>query len=134
MKSLQTLQNKAARTVCKMDWHTPASELLRQCGWMSVHQLSVYHTIIMAYKVMQAKSPKYLYTMFNTNYSYETRQADSGMVRSVRTPELDIAKDSFRWRAADLFNQLPAAIREIKTLQSFKYATKRWVRQNVEVS
>ena len=101
---------------------------------MSVHQLSVYHTIIMAYKVMQAKSPKYLYTMFNTNYSYETRQADSGMVRSVRTPELDIAKDSFRWRAADLFNQLPAAIREIKTIQSFKFATKRWVRQNVEVS
>jgi hypothetical protein len=133
IKSLQTLQNKAARAVSRMDWHTPTSELLRQCGWMSVHQLSVYHTVIMAYKVMQAKSPKYLYTMFNTNYPYETRQADSGMVRSVRKPELDLVKDSFRWRAADLFNQLPSAIREIKTIQSFKFATKRWVRQNVEV-
>ena len=96
MKSFQTLQNKAARAVSKMDWHTPTSELLRQCGWMSVHQLSVYHTVILAYKVMQAKSPKYLYTIFNTNYSYETRQAYSGMVRSVRKPELEIAKDSFR--------------------------------------
>ena len=117
-----------------MDWQTPTSELLRQCGWMSVHQLSVYLTVIMAYKMMQAKSPKYLYTMFNTNYSYETRQADSGKVRSVRTPELDIDKDSFRWRAAVLFNQLPLAIREIQTLQNFKFATKRWVRENVEVS
>ena len=43
--------------------------------------------------------------MFNTTYSYETRQADSGMVRSVGTTELDIAKDSFKWRAVDLFNQ-----------------------------
>ena len=44
---------------------------------------------------MQAKSPKYIYTMFNTNYSYKTRQADSGMIRSTRTPKLDLATDSF---------------------------------------
>ena len=103
-----------------MDWFTPTAELLRQCGWMSVHQLSVYHTVILAYKVMQAKAPKYLYTMFNTEYSYKTRQAYSGMIRNTFTPELDISKDSFRWRATDLDNQLPATIREIKTLQSFK--------------
>ena len=49
------------------------------------------------------------------------------------TPELDIAKESFRWRAAGLYNQLPAATREIKSLQSFKFATKQWIRENVEV-
>ena len=101
-----------------MDWLTPTAELLRQFGWMSV--LSVYHIVILAYKVMQAKAPKYLYTMFNTEYSYKTRQAYSGMIRNTITPELDISKDSFRWRATDLDNQLPATIREIKTLQSFK--------------
>ena len=133
MKSLQTLQNKAARAVSRMNWFTPTADLLRQCGWMSVHQLSVYHTVILAYKVMQAKAPKYLYTMFNTEYPYETRQADSGRIRNGITPELEISKDSFRWRATDLYNQLPAAIRGIKTLQSFKLATKQWVRKNVEV-
>ena len=66
IKSLQNLQNKAARAVSKMDWFTPTTELLRQCGWMSVHQLSVYHTLILVYKVMQVKAPTYLYTMFNT--------------------------------------------------------------------
>ena len=66
IKSLQNLQNKAARAVSKMDWFTPTTVLLRQCGWMSVHQLSVYHTLILVYKVMQVKAPKYLYTMFNT--------------------------------------------------------------------
>ena len=111
IKSLQTLQNKAARAVSRMNWFTPTADLLRQCGWMSVHQLSVYHTVILAYKVMQAKAPKYLYTMFNTEYPYETRQADSGRIRNGITPELEISKDSFRRRATELYNQRPAVIR-----------------------
>ena len=133
LKSLQTLQNKAARAVTKMDWNTPTSEILKQCGWLSVNQLSVYHTVIMAYKVIQVKSPKYLYNMFNTTYNYKTRQADSGRIRSTRTPELDLAKDSFSWRAAELFNDLPDAVRSMKTTQSFKLAAKVWIRQNIEV-
>ena len=90
----------AGRIIVDLKWQ------LQQCSWLSVNQLSVYHTVILAFNVMQAKSPKYIHTMFNTNYSYKTRQADSGMIRSTRTPELDLAKDSFSWRAADLFNQL----------------------------
>ena len=134
IRSLQTLQNKAARAVTRMSWDTPTRDLLQQCSWLSVHQLSVYHTVILAFNVMMAKSPKYLYTMFNTNYIYKTRQADSGMIRSTRTPELDLAKDSFSWRASDLFNQLPENIRSMKTPQKFKLAAKQWVRENIEIS
>ena len=133
IRSLQTLQNKAARAVTRMSWYTPTKDLLQQCSWLSVNQLSVYHTVILAFNVMQAKSPKYIHTMFNTNYSYKTRQADSGMIRSTRTPELDLAKDSFSWRAADLFNQLPGNIRNMKNPQNFKLATKQWVREYVEI-
>ena len=39
LKSLQTLQNKAARIVTKQEWSTPSAVLLGQCGWLSVHQL-----------------------------------------------------------------------------------------------
>ena len=74
IESLQTLQNKAARAVTKLDWTTPTSELLKQCSWLSVHQLSVYHTVILAFNVMQARSPKYLYNMFNNTYSYNCRE------------------------------------------------------------
>ena len=124
IQSLQTLQNKAARAFTKLDWNTPTSEILKQCGWLSVNQLSVYHTVILAFKVIKAKSPKYLYTMFNTSYYYQTRQADGGKVRSTKTPELELAKDSFSWRAAQLYNQLPDNIRTLKTILEFKSATK----------
>ena len=91
------------------------------------------YTVILACNKMQAKSPKYIYTMFNTNYSYKTRQADSGMIRSTRKPKLDLATDSFNWRAADLFNQLPTNIRNMKNPQNFQLATKQWVRENIEI-
>ena len=39
IQKLQSLQNKAARAVTKLDWYTPTSELLKQCSWLSVQQL-----------------------------------------------------------------------------------------------
>ena len=134
IESLQTLQNKAARAVTKLDWTTPTSELLKQCSWLSVHQLSVYHTVILAFNVMQARSPKYLYNMFNNTYSYKTREAASGKIRNTRNPDLELSQDSFRCRAVELYNQLPASVKSHQNLQGFKTAVKQWVKQNVELS
>ena len=134
LKSLQTLQNKAARAVTKLDWNTPTEILLKQCGWLSVHQLSIYHSLILTHKVMQAKAPKYLYSKFNTNYFYKTRQAASGKIRCTRTPELDLARDSFSWRSAEYYNELPIQIRSIQTLPKFKKATRLWIKQNIDLS
>jgi hypothetical protein len=129
LKCPPIIQNKAARAVTKLNWYTPTADLLRQCNWLSVHQLSVYHSVTLAFKVKQAKSPKYLFTMFNTSYNYKTRQADSG----TRTPELELAKDIFSWRAAHMFKQLPEHIRNLNNLQAFKLAAKKWVRENIDV-
>ena len=134
IRSLQVLQNKAARAVTKLDWYTPTSELLKQVGWLSVHQLSVYHSVVLVFKVLQAKTPKYLYSMFSSSYGYNTREANSGRIKHTRGPELEIARDSFRWRSADLYNLLPADIRTSSSLQLFKLAAKVWIQKNIEIS
>ena len=77
LKALQKAQNRAARFVSKLDWNTPTGKLLKQCGWLSVHQLAVYHSVVMVYKVMLYKSPKYIYSMFSTKYHYNTNQAQN---------------------------------------------------------
>ena len=41
LKSLQVLQNQAARTVTGLGWFTPQSVLLHQCGWVPQPTLSV---------------------------------------------------------------------------------------------
>ena len=51
VNSLQLIQNRAARIVTKLDLYTSIPKLLLQCGWLSVHQLVYYHTLLLVYQV-----------------------------------------------------------------------------------
>ena len=61
IKVLQVIQNKAARSVAKLGIYTPTRVLLITCGWLSVIQLMVYHSIILLHKTLANKAPEYLY-------------------------------------------------------------------------
>ena len=87
--------------------------------------------MLLIYKVKQNQTPKYLSNMFSWSYQYNTRQAEGGLIRLMGKPRLEISKNSFRWRAANQFNQLPADIRTSPTLASFKIKSKIWIKENV---
>ena len=128
---LQKAQNKAARAVTKLDWNTPVRTLLHQCGWLSVHQLAVYHSVVMVYKVMQTESPRYLFSMFSNKYNCDTRHARRALLRPTRDCELELSEESFRWRAARAFNALPLSVRNASSMKTFKIEVKKWVRENI---
>ena len=69
---------------------------------------------------MKTKSPRYLFSMFSTEYSFNTRQANSGQLKPTRRSNLDISLESFRWRAAKSFNNLPINIRQAESVKVFK--------------
>ena len=50
VKSLQVLQNRAARAVTRKSWFTSTRRLLQDCNWLSVNQLIFYHTVLQAHK------------------------------------------------------------------------------------
>ena len=129
-EALQKAQNRAARVVTKLDWTTPTAELLKQCGWLSVHQLVVYHSVVQVYKIIQEESPRFLFSMFSANYNYKTKQAQRGTLKHNRNLKLDLTKSSFRWRAAQSYDQLPLKLKNLKTLKEFKTATRKWVMEN----
>ena len=134
-KSLQLIQNKVARVVTRLDWATPARELLRQCGWLSVNQLIFYHSVLLIHKVKQNRTPKYLHSMHNSwSYQYKTRQAESGLIQLMGRPRLELCKDSFRWRGASQYNQLPAEIRNCETEANFKLKAKTWIKLNISLN
>ena len=134
LKALQKSQNRAARFVTKLDWGTSTSELLKQCGWLSVHQLAVYHSVVMVYKVILNKSPKHLYSMFSAEYSYKTNQAHNKMLRHTRNLRLNLTRDSFRWRAARNFNQLPLVVKNAESVEKFKNEAKSWILKNIPLN
>ena len=131
LEALQKAQNRAARFVTKLDWSTPVSELLKQCGWLSVHQLVVYHSVVMVFKVMHKETPKYLHSMFSDKYSYKTKQAQSGNLKHRR--DLDLDADSLRWRASKSYNALPLEIKNAATLEIFKKSVKAWIKMNISL-
>ena len=61
IKALQVVQNKAARSVTRLGIFTPVKTLLKQCGWLSVHQLVFFHTVVLLFKKIHNLSPDYLY-------------------------------------------------------------------------
>ena len=135
LNSLQIVQNKAARFVARRGRYTPVVQLMKECGWLSVRQLVMYHSIILIYKTIQATSPKYLYSKLSSEFPYNTRLADSDSVRmgSAFKCKLELTEKSFMNRATVAFNQLPSELRQTPKLEEFKKKLKGWVREKCKV-
>ena len=125
INSLQIIQNKAARFVTKCDRYTSVKSLLSQCGWLSVHQLGVYHSVLIIYKTFQNNSPKYLKERIKNKFPYKTRMAASNVINLGPDPNLQLTRNSFRWRASNLWNKLPEEIRSIQKISTEKEAATR---------
>ena len=132
MLALQRIQSKAARVVTRSNLSTAGH--LAQCGWLSVQQLAVYQTCVLVYKVLENKSPQYLFSMFNMNYTMDTRQAARLEIKPDRKiPELELTMDGFRWRATKEWNKLPKEVRKLESLKLFKTSLWRWIIKNIPI-
>ena len=135
LNSLQILQNRAARTVTRKFWYTSTRVLLTDCGWLSVRQLIVYHSVLSAHKTVTSRNPLYMHNAMSTAHPLRTRQATGGQIRLGQNfdSKQGLIHDSFRYRAAKDYNSIPAAIRSIRYLPSFKKKLKQWVRSNIPI-
>ena len=68
-KALQVIQNKVARSVTKRNIFTPTKTLMKECGWLTVKQLMVYHILVQIQKTIQSQTPEYLYTRVSIQLS-----------------------------------------------------------------
>ena len=67
------------------------------------------------------------------SYSYRTRQAATGLLQLIGNPLLEANRNSFKWRAANQYNQLPGEIRKCSSTTSFKMKVKTWIHTNVSM-
>ena len=142
MNSLQIVQNKAARLVTKRGKMTPIKTLLNECGWLSVAQLGVYHSLVLVFKILETQSPEYLFkklsgTQGETYYKtrYIKKQSASNLIKLG--PECkasgEIAKNSFKYRATSQWNRLPADVKEAKNVSIFKTKLRKWIMENIPI-
>ena len=135
IKSLQVVQNKAARLICRKGIYTPVRTLLNECNWLSVSQLVFFHSVVLLRKIRQCQKPKYLHEMFTINRRYNTRGENIGKLSSASDvlPVQGLNLKSFRWQSIQAWNSLPVRIRQIENVQVFKKHLKHWIKENLEV-
>ena len=135
IKSLQVLQNRAARAVTRQSWFTPTRTLLKQCNWLSVHQLIFYQTVLTTHKIVLSGTPLYLSKKMSTEHPYKTRQATEGGIRFGENFEgkTGLTHNSFCYIGTNQYNRIPASIRSAKTMQTFKYKLKKWISSNIPI-
>ena len=134
-KQLQVLQNRAARLVTGNGWFTPKKKLLKTCKWLSINQLIFYQSIVAAHKIVTTNSPHHLATRMTTTHPRRTRQATTGCIRFGEnfSANQSLVKTSFCYRATTQYNSIPASIRSIRSIATFKSKLKKWVEINVPI-
>ena len=133
LSHLQILQNKAARVVTGKSWYTPTRQLLKECRWLSVRQLVFYQTVLQVHKVMILGKPDNIRRKFSREHPYPTRLASGGGVRMIGDSNTtsSLSQKGFQYRGTQSYNRIPAYIRKIPSLQTFKYKLKQWVTTNI---
>ena len=132
LKSLQVLQNRAARQVTRLSWYTPVRRLLNQCSWLSIKQLIFFHSVLAVHRTIITGMPLYLAQHLKTDHPLNTRQGAQGNVR-LTGHYSDKVESSFLRRAAKCYNQIPADIKSAKTVPTFKKKLKQWIRSNIQI-
>ena len=130
IRSLQVLQNRAARQVTRLNWYTPVRRLLTQCNWLSVKQLVLYHSALAVYRTSKSGLPVYLDQHLRSEYPYNTRQGAGGAIRLTGNYNSQV-ESSFLKRAANSYNEIPGDIRSSRTLPVFKRKLKFWIKTNI---
>ena len=98
-------------------------EIFDQLGWLSVHQLVFYHTVMAVYKMRQTGEPEYLAEkMLNDNYR-------GGLI--IPTTDLTLAKNSFCFRGGDCWISLPLDLRNNRKVGQFKKGLRTYTMNNI---
>lgn len=127
---LQTSQNKLVRTILGLHPRTHLDpHHFKHLGWLRVEDRVSQIELSMVHKIVNGHVPKYLNNFFNrvrNVHSYSTRGSSTDFVPPrVNTK---IGKDSFLYVASSLWNMLPGNIKMINSLYGFKWALKKWFR------
>ena len=141
LTALQTKQSETMRLVTGRRWVVPGrklvstKELLKQCNWLSIRQLSFYTTVLTTHNTLVYQTPEVLYEKLTCGQKQTTRATtNQEMERSyVDEAQLSLAATSWRWRGHQLHSKIPLKMQIEKNLKIFKLQLKSWVRENVPI-
>ena len=115
LSSLQRLQDRACSIIASARMKDSWS-----ASWLNVENLFRYDRNVMTYKIMNRLCPENLWDKYQPrsfHSTYNTRHCRDLQIPRYKT---EFAKKGFHYAALKLWNDTPAEIRELPTLDRFK--------------
>ena len=139
LSAIQTKQTEAMRQVTGKRWVVPGkqyvstADLLKECGWLSVRQLSFYTTVLSVHKTIVHQVPELLFERLTSGSRYKTRRTARHNLERTRVDEarLKLASTSYRWRGHQQHSSIPENLKDERDLKGFKNGLKLWIQENI---
>ena len=127
---LQRVQNAAARHVLSLSKYTHISPALYQLHWLPVQHRVHFKILILTFKAIHGLAPKYIIELINIKPRsiYNLRSNQSLLLDPPKGKMLVTLGDrSFSAAAPNLWNSLPAELRDIQSLAVFNCRLKNYL-------
>ena len=119
---LESLQNYAGRIILKKRRFCSATAVRKTLGWSTLQSRRELHTAIQAFKSLNGMDPGYLAPLLTPSSSIHNHRTRASTTDLLHLPQVstNFGKKSFAFRAASVWNALPAETRQLKSLHAFK--------------
>ena len=122
---IQRIQNSAGRLVTLTKNYEHISPILDDLHWLPVKKRIMFKILLMTYKAVSGTAPLYICELINVKVPTRTLRSNTAPIlqrQTIRT--VSYGRRSFEHAAPELWNPLPAHIRNAPTIAQFKTALK----------
>ena len=121
---LTKLQKQAARIILDSDISVSSKDLFNKLRWMPIPDWIKFRKVFTVYKALNGLHPQYITDMFKTVGNIHTRCTRQSFNNDLYLPpgaKLNIFRNSLCYSGAQLYNSLPADIKNAPSAMSFKH-------------
>ena len=123
---LQKIQNRDMLIILQCHPRTHIAYMLSNLKWLSIKQRIMFLTAVLVFEIMHSKTPNYMsHWLVPVSHLYGTRRSTTGDLFVPRSHP-----NSLTTKGTRLWNQLPASIRTLPNLKTFKKATAFFIALN----
>ena len=128
LKSLQLIQNAAARVLTRTGIRNHITPVLASLHWLPVKSRIEFKILLLTYKALNDQAPSYLKELVIPYYpTRPLRSQDADLLVVPKISKSRLGARAFSYQAPLLWNNLPISVREADTLSTFKSRLKTFL-------
>ena len=127
IKSIQRVQNMAARIVLRKSKPDSGTDMLKKLHWLPVKQRIAYKISLLTFKALHGIAPSYLQCLLHHYVPARSLRSESANLLIVPKSLKKQSSQGFKHAAPTLWNELPISLRQTDSLSGFKAALKTFL-------